>query len=261
MDAALWTCDDHPGECIDKEGGYCCDGECQAEECPSCPDGFVLINGKCLTDGFYCAPCSDDRPPCDGICCDEGFDCIDGKCVEKCPDGRDKCDGTCCDEGYVCIDGKCVSEKFYCIPEGYYSSSSSSSSCYPCENISVTLTTSGCCLFLGPSGIEAVGDGTVYASMDGNGAQCEIFVTLNGSQAESMSVQDGDAIEVGLGALNEICSCCETRRQCNERNGSGVIVQKSGKENKTITINKKELARRMVNLTKNIVKRRRNLRN
>ena len=76
-----------------------------------------------------------------------------------------------------------------------------------------------------------------------------------------MSVQDGDAIEVGLGALNEICSCCETRRQCNERNGSGVIVQKSGKENKTITINKKELARRMVNLTKNIVKRRINLRN
>jgi hypothetical protein len=123
----------------------------------------------------------------------------------------------------------------------------------------VTLTTSGCCLFLGPSGIEAVGEGTVYASMEGNQTQCEIYVTLNGTQAESVSVQDGDTIEVGLGALNEICSCCETRRQCNERNGNSAIVQKSGKENKTIMINKDELAKRMVGLAKNVIRRRRGL--
>ena len=34
VDASLWTCETAPpGECIEKVGGYCCDGECQENPC------------------------------------------------------------------------------------------------------------------------------------------------------------------------------------------------------------------------------------
>lgn len=125
------------------------------------------------------------------------------------------------------------------VPTGSSSSSSesssSSSSCV-CEPFSVELTTDGCCLYLGPEGVEAVGAGVVTATTSGSlpyGCEAEVF--LNGEKAQAVNVNDGEIIALEV-KTNGNCECCETQRDCTVQQASGLWVQKSNENGKTIVL-------------------------
>lgn len=141
------------------------------------------------------------------------------------------------------------------VPTGSSSSSSSSSSspCV-CSPFSVEITTDGCCLYLGPEGIEAVGPGTVTAAIGAVPIGCEVQVLLNGQPVAAAAVADGElvAVEVRTG---EGCECCEVQRDCIAPQ-AGLWVQKSREDGKTITLDR-EAIRAKVRLAVDRVRKRR----
>ena len=123
----------------------------------------------------------------------------------------------------------------------------------------MTVTTSGCCLYLGPEGIEAVGQGTVSAYADKpQEDRCGIEVLINGQITNTVDVQDGDRIEISLYS-NDECSCCEVQRECNAKNAAALIM-KSSKDKGTITLDKKKIDERIKSMALNMAKRRMGLR-
>ena len=65
---------------------------------------FLLsVVGIALVFAFTACGASDDA--CDGITCDEGYECVDGECVAIVVD---PCEGVECDEGFECVEGECV---------------------------------------------------------------------------------------------------------------------------------------------------------
>ncbi len=80
-----------------------------------CPDGRQLCNGQCCPQGQNCIDgrcqtplCSDGRAKCSGLCCPADKTCINGVCQPiACPDGRAKCSGLCCPADKTCINGVC----------------------------------------------------------------------------------------------------------------------------------------------------------
>lgn len=133
------------------------------------------------------------------------------------------------------------------------SSSSSSSSC-ECRPVEINITTSGCCLYMLPDGIEAVGDGTVTASYLGTGLpDCDVAVLLNGS-LDSVAVSDGDPINVEIQVIGN-CECCETQRDCVSPSQS-LWVQKSNKDRKTIVLDKAALIKKVKIATERVRGRR-----
>jgi hypothetical protein len=137
------------------------------------------------------------------------------------------------------------------------SSESSSSSCPPCQSVKVTLSTSGCCLYLGSNSIESVGKGSVSASLSlPEIPGCDVNLLLNGKIATTIDVEDGDTINVELQATGN-CLCCETGKNCNTQNAP-MWVQKSNKENKTIILNRSELMNRVKFVTNRVRKRKSN---
>jgi hypothetical protein len=52
--------------------------------------------------------CPDGRQLCNGQCCPQGQNCIDGRCqTPLCYDGRARCSGQCCPADKTCINGVC----------------------------------------------------------------------------------------------------------------------------------------------------------
>lgn len=136
------------------------------------------------------------------------------------------------------------------------SSSSSSSSCV-CEAFGVQLTTSGCCLYLGPDGVEAVGPGLVAAKTTGSlplGCTAEVF--LNGQNAEQVNVEDGELISVEL-KTNGQCDCCEVQRECIAPQAS-LWIQRSREDGKTIVLDKEAIRSKVRLAVDRVRKRRRN---
>jgi hypothetical protein len=114
---------------------------------------------------------------------------------------------------------------------------------------------------MGPSGVEAVGAGTVSASFSApDFSNCSVELLLNGSLRNSVEVIDGDSVSVELYVSGE-CTCCETQRQCNAMSGSTPLwVQKSGRENKVIELNRGALAERIKMIAENVKKKSKKLR-
>lgn len=126
-----------------------------------------------------------------------------------------------------------------CVPP---SSSSSSSSCV-CRPIEINITTDGCCLYMLPEGIEAVGSGTVVATHESlNLPNCDIAVLLNG-ELDSTTVSDGDQIQIEIQVIGD-CECCETQRDCVAP-AETLWVQKSNKNKKTIVLDKVALMKKV----------------
>jgi hypothetical protein len=61
--------------------------------------------------------------PCDAIDCAQGFECVDGICVESLTEFPDfpenSCEGINCSEGFECIEGECIESltEFPVFPE------------------------------------------------------------------------------------------------------------------------------------------------
>jgi hypothetical protein len=119
------------------------------------------------------------------------------------------------------------------------SESSSSSSCI-CAPFSVEVSTDGCCLYLGPDGIEAVGAGTVTASSSGDPLpDCVVEVVLNGEARNQLEVGDGDLINISV-TTSGGCECCEIQRECVAP-AEGLWIQKSAKDRKTVVLDKEAI--------------------
>jgi sulfatase maturation enzyme AslB (radical SAM superfamily) len=110
-------------------------------------------------------------------------------------------------------------------------------------------------------GVEAVGDGTVTAQISSASiSDCQLLLVLNGSAGNSVQVKDGETITVEIQAVGD-CACCETRRDCNGGSqSSGMWINKSGKENKTIVMNKSALENKIKFVIERVKKRSRGLR-
>lgn len=124
------------------------------------------------------------------------------------------------------------------VPTGSSSSSeessSSSSSCV-CDPFAVELTTNGCCLYMGPEGVEAVGPGMVTAKAIGSPPYgCDVNIILNGKQAEAVEVIDGEFVTIEL-KTSGYCECCEVQRDCYVPQ-AGLWVQKSNENGRTIVL-------------------------
>lgn len=133
-------------------------------------------------------------------------------------------------------------------------SSSSSSSCV-CEPFGVELSTDGCCLYLGPAGVEAVGPGTVTATTIGTAPYgCEVEVIMNGQATQTVGVADGELIALEVRTSGD-CECCETQRTCIAPQ-AGLWVQKSNQDGRTIVLDR-EAIRSKVRLAVDRVKKKR----
>lgn len=219
--------------------------------------------GNCLGEGpvgmgYGVSYCGDEE--CNAVECAEGFfnglsGCVatydnDGKLVRRvgwlcCPEGSTTNPNPC----QVCQ--KCILKSEFDpvrhIQRGgpYATKEECRAKCCGvcCYQTSVNLTTEGCCLYLGPEGIEAVGGGKIAASPPSPGVPgCETIVLLNGS-ANSTEVSDGDPVQIEI-QTGGGCKCCETQRDCNSQS-SPMWVQKSNKDRKTISLNKAELLKKV----------------
>lgn len=139
------------------------------------------------------------------------------------------------------------------IPTPSSSSSGSSSSSCVCEPVVVDVATDGCCLYLGPAGIEAVGAGTITANISGGPAGCGLSASINGLGAAEAPVADGDQISVNL--LSPGCECCEVQRECVLKS-AGLWVRKSGKDNETLVLDRDTLKSRALLAAKRVRGRR-----
>lgn len=141
------------------------------------------------------------------------------------------------------------------VPTGSSSSSSSSSSSCICSPFNVELKTDGCCLYMGPEGVEAVGPGVVTATQNGSPPYgCEIEVLLNGLAVPTIDVEDGELINLEIRPTGD-CQCCETQRECVTPS-TGLWIQKSNENGRTIVLNK-DAIREKVRLAVERVKKRR----
>ncbi|NBT57581.1 hypothetical protein EBT16_02240 [bacterium] len=110
-------------------------------------------------------------------------------------------------------------------------------------------------------GVEAVGAGTVTAELSSSNLQdCQVSLILNGSAGNSTEVEDGDSISVEVQAVGN-CSCCETKRDCEGGSQSASLwMSKSGRENKTIVMNKSVLEQKIKFVVDRVKRRSRGLR-
>lgn len=155
-----------------------------------------------------------------------------------------------------------------------------------CNEITVTLTTTGCCLYLGANSIEAVGKGTVTAEISQSEVgdtdqKCILSFYVNGessgnfadgtptSKVLTLPVEDGDSLDVevfgrpegNFPGVGDGCNICEIERTCSNISEArtSLWLQKSGKEKKTIAIDKKELVKKVKFVTDRISKRKKGL--
>lgn len=141
-------------------------------------------------------------------------------------------------------------------PSSSSSESSSSSSCI-CAPFNLEISTDGCCLYLGPEGVEAVGAGKLTASSSGNPLpDCMVEVIINGESRNEIDVGDGDLVEFAIKTSGG-CECCETQRDCVAP-ASGLWVQKSNKDRKTIVLDKDAIKDKVRMAVGRVRKRRRN---
>jgi hypothetical protein len=146
------------------------------------------------------------------------------------------------------------------VPTGSSSSSeessSSSSSCV-CSPFGVELTTDGCCLYLGPEGVEAVGSGVVTAKTLGSPPYgCETNIFLNGEKKEAVEVEDGELVAVEVRTTGD-CECCEVQRNCVAPQ-TGLWVQKSNENGKTIVLDGAALRSKVKIAVNRVRKKKRN---
>jgi hypothetical protein len=116
----------------------------------------------------------------------------------------------------------------------------------PCSQVMVTLTTTGCCLYLSGQTVYAVGSGSVSAQISASSVQgCgEIKVQINGIETTTIDVEDGDAINVTVVPSEPACcNCCEVARECTSTGSMWVLKEVNNK--KFLSLNKNKFIKRM----------------
>lgn len=93
----------------------------------------------------------------------------------------------------------------------------------PCTVANVTVSFSGCCLYVDGCNVTTVGSGTLTWNTPSI-SDCEITVTVNGDSSGSLFVEDGTSVSVSLSGDGSPCCTCQLKSQ----SGCGVAFDNSG---------------------------------
>ena len=124
----------------------------------------------------------------------------------------------------------------------------------PCATVSVTISTTGCCLQVVGSTITVVGSGTVSASGGTGGpASCgTITVNVNGTPGSAV-LNNCDTVTITLTSAESCCTCCLISTACNSPMGfAPVFLRKTSIDQGTTKnyLNKAALLERMKKLNR-----------
>jgi len=78
---------------------------------------------------------------------------------------------------------------------------------------------------------------------------------MNGQATSTISVEDGDSIDIELQTEGS-CTCCKTQSDCSSQS-TGMWVQKSNKDKSTIALDKRTLMAKIKAATDKVRGRRR----
>lgn len=126
----------------------------------------------------------------------------------------------------------------------------------PCAQVIVTLTTTGCCLYVSGQMVYAVGGGEIQAQISVPNVQgCgDIKIKINGVETTVVSVKDGDPIEVTVTpSETDCCECCEVARDCTTMGSMWILKETNNK--KFLSLNKNKFIKRMNILRREKIKR------
>lgn len=121
----------------------------------------------------------------------------------------------------------------------------------PCATVSVTITTTGCCLKVSGNSITVVGSGTVSASASGGGpAACGTLTANVNGTPNSAALNNCDAVTITLTSAETCCSCCVVSTTCTPMLFSPVMIRKTSINEGTTKsyLNKAALIERMQKL-------------
>jgi len=118
----------------------------------------------------------------------------------------------------------------------------------PCGSVSVSISTTGCCLKVSGSTITVVGSGTVSASAGSGPADCgAITVYVNGFQG-SANLGNCTVVTITLSVANSsCCNCCLINTTCTGTLFAPIILRQQNIQTGTskIYLNKRNLLERV----------------
>jgi hypothetical protein len=121
----------------------------------------------------------------------------------------------------------------------------------PCASVSVSISTTGCCLQVSGNSITVVGSGTVSASAGSGPGDCgAITVYVNGSPG-SAALNNCDGVTISLSPANgACCSCCLVNTTCSGTLFAPIILRQQNIQAGTnkVYLNKRNLLERIRNL-------------
>lgn len=127
----------------------------------------------------------------------------------------------------------------------------------PCATVSVTVTTTGCCLELLGNTIYVIGNGTVSASISGSADPlCGTLTAKINGGSDSEFLNDCEIVSVTLeNSEGECCSCCEIDKTCGRSSpqlmrAAAITYRQSniekGSRRKTLRIDKQKLLEKAI---------------
>ena len=120
----------------------------------------------------------------------------------------------------------------------------------PCREVTIEVTTSGCCLYKTGSSdtaFKAVGAGTVSASITGGSSVCRgsFTVTING-HANSATVSDCEVVTISISPPSSTCcSCCKSESRGTRLTGPPYAFRQKKTGNK-IMLNANTLRKNLI---------------
>jgi hypothetical protein len=118
----------------------------------------------------------------------------------------------------------------------------------PCASVSVSISTTGCCLQVSGNSITVVGSGTVSASAGSGPGDCgAITVYVNGSPG-SAALSNCDGVTISLSPENgTCCSCCLVNTTCSGTLFAPIILRQQNIQAGTnkVYLNKRNLLERI----------------
>lgn len=82
----------------------------------------------------------------------------------------------------------------------------------PCTAVSVSVSFSGCCLYVDGCNVTTVGSGTLTWNIPSI-AGCTLTVTVNGDSSGSLDVPDGTSVTVSVSGDGSACCECQLKSQ------------------------------------------------
>ena len=98
----------------------------------------------------------------------------------------------------------------------------------PCATVTVTISTSGCCLQVSGNSITVVGSGTVSASVGSGPSDCGALTAYVNGSPDSAYLTDCSGVSISITPTNETCcSCCLISTSCSATLFAPIMYRKN----------------------------------